>query len=74
MDQHNGSGDGKKWTNSRYNLETEQSWSIDELNMRDEHEGKGEIKENPGFGAWEDEHLYNVVHYNTVVKMPNFSH
>lgn len=56
LNHHNQSGDGKKWTNSRHKLKTNQSGSIDEFNMRDGHEGKGEIKEKPGLVAWEDEH------------------
>ena len=51
LDHHNKSGDGKKWTNSRHKLKTNQSGTIDELNIRDGHEGKGEIKENPGLVA-----------------------
>ena len=46
LNHHNQSGDGKKWTNSRHKLKTNQSGSIDEFNMRDGHEGKGEIKDN----------------------------
>lgn len=56
LDYHNKSGDGKKWTNSWHKLKTNQSGSIDELNIRDGHEGKGKIKENPELVAWEDEH------------------
>ena len=56
LDHHNKSGDGKMWTDSRHKLKTNQSGSIGELNIRDGHEGNGEIKENPGLVAWEDEH------------------
>lgn len=41
LDYSNDNGDGKKLTNLRHNLGVQQSWSIDELNIRDIYEEKG---------------------------------